>query len=777
MKNTKKVKELEKELEELRLKVSTLEEGLKSAEIFINNIKNNAVPVSPVTSNNSVNPAIPVSPVTSNNSVNPAIPVIPFNSLNPANSVNPLSPDNSSEVPKESRNNNNNNLVNSTSITNFTIPAPPPEAHHSNITNDVPVPVVIDANENNTIDQDEPEENTTKKSNTESWIGKILMGVLASLLVFIALVTFAKVLLPYLTDTVKIILMFVASILLTVIGFIFRKKKPENTLFIALLGCGSTCIYLSILVTGIYFKAISSIVMYVLIALWAIFVIFLKKNKNDWLYFTIGNLGYIVSIVFSVGQNDKSLIIPILIYAVMINVVYQIMYWKNEYQRHAQNVINSISLLVLQLIMSILFKKITEVIIVGIVAVTFALISMITYTVFDLFNYKKEHFIISAINIAIYIIEYFFINALYKMELPIILSFIVIIIPAVVLELINMYWRKKKLAEIPSIVNTVFSGIIFALATVIIYLKSHFLFYSGIILVIYSLIVAYGIIQKDQYFKIQGWVLVVICMIAGYSLKELSFTIVATILTLTSLIVEAIVINDSEPFKIVSYIVLLGWIIRIGGHVSDMELFANSSNVDDIITIVVYGIMALLNVVMVLTKFYRTKGKDEEGRKIRIVLDGLNLIYMFFGLIMMESSREVNLKIIYMLIAIALACVNLPVKDKGTRNRYLYTGIKFAFILYYILWIFKTPKFVISICMIAFAVICVTFGFWNRPIGKKLRIFGLAMSIIFVIKLIIADISYDSSVMKAVSYLICGILCFGISAIYNYFEKKQKRSE
>ena len=74
--------------------------------------------------------------------------------------------------------------------------------------------------------------------------------------------------------------------------------------------------------------------------------------------------------------------------------------------------------------------------------------------------------------------------------------------------------------------------------------------------------------------------------------------------------------------------------------------------------------------------------------------------------------------------------------------------------------------------MIAFAVLCIAIGFKNSLLTKGLRIFGLMTTLVFVVKFIIFDISFDSSVMKAISFLISGILCFGISAIYNHFEKK-----
>ncbi|ORX77911.1 hypothetical protein BCR32DRAFT_328737 [Anaeromyces robustus] len=1004
----------------------------------------------------------------------------------------------SAEVPTESFDNNNSEV--STPVLSNKSSIQPPTKYHPTI-KDL-LDNIID-NENNTTDKkiqpkvkdlldniiDNEKKTTDKKlqiiksfenSSTESWIGKILMGALASLLIFIALITFAKALLPYLTVTIKIILMFSSSIALTATGFIFNKKKPENTFFKALLACGSACIYLSILMTGIYFKATSSIVMYVLIALWAVLIIFLKKDKNDWLFFAIGNIGYLVSIIFTAQLKDKSLIIPVLIYILMISVVYNIMYWKNEYQRHTQNIINIISLGLFQIILSYVFGKITEVITVGIVSIAFDFISFMVYMIVDLFNYKKEYLYIAAANIAAYLRAYYILYILFKNEIPFIVSFTVVIIPAIVLEFINIYWRNKNLFNdkfSEFIVNGVLSGFLFYKAALILAYNNSFLFYSGIILVAYSMIIIYGIIKKYLYFKIQGWILIYLCLISGmlglekislsftlvaiiltltfsiveaiilndseyfkivsyialvgsivkllyqvndleyilsftivitlaivleiiniyYRIKDLSiyefivnaflsetlfykaaliladnnhflfysgiilvaysliviygiikkdlylkaqgwillylciifgmlglekislsFTLVAIILTLTFSIVEAIILNDSEyfkivsyialvgsieklliqvndleyilsftivitlaivleiiniyyrikdlsiyefivnafisetlfykaaliladnnhflfhsgiilvaysliviygiikkdlylkaqgwillylcvitemlvynfsltftfvstiltmsffivegkilndsePFKIVSYIALLGCIIRIGKQINDLQL--NSIDSNDIIFIT-YGIMVILNLVLVVTKFYKMKDKVKVGRYVLVVLNTLNYIYMIFGVLTMyryyirkKYIKSNILKASYMVLVFAIVCVINSPKI-------------FAALLYYSLWIFNVPNYVKSMCMITFAVVCIALGFRNKLTGKELRIFGLIMTLVFVVKFIIIDISIDSSILKALSYLISGILCFGISAIYNHFEKK-----
>jgi len=753
MKSSKKVKDLEKEVQELRYKIASLEEGLKTAETFINSIKNNGNPGLVVPN------VVITEPNDKNNNSEVSITVLKDESPLPPDNTNNLEQQQNIHPSENNKHPSENNRQ------------PSENNNQSTVDN-------ASSNKNNTT------ENKSKKkenSSAESWIGKILMGALASLLVFIALITFAKVLLPYLTDTMKIILMFVASFVLTGTGFFFTRRKPENTFYMALLACGSACIYLSVMMTGIYFKAISPIVMYVLIGVWAIFILFLKKDKFDWLFFVIGNLGYIASVIFTIRSKDKSLIIPVLIYILMINMVYQAIYWKNIYQRYTQNIINVMTLILFQIIITLYNIGSKEAIIVGVVAAAYSFIVFMSYPVFDFFHYSEKYFIIAVLNIGAYLVEYCFLrmNLNINYDHRIILSFVVFIIPAVVLEFNNMYWRSKNRKDVESILNLTISGILFYVATLILAIGNRFLYTSGIIVVIYSLIVMYGIIKKDQSFKIQGWCLVFLCIMGSLFLKaSLSFTIIAFILILASLIVEGIVLNNSVFFKIASYILMMIWIIRISCQISNLETYTID---DKILIVITYGIMSVLNSVMIMTKFYKTKKNEstdckKDENRIRFMLDVFNLIFILAGVILTTISNKIIYEIIYMVFMYALACVNLPIRGKESNGRYFYAGIKFALLIYFSLHKYKTPNLVISICMIAFSVVCVALGFMNRLIGKELRIFGLVMTLVFVVKFIILDISYDSSILKALSYLISGVLCFGISFIYNYFEKKGKQT-
>ena len=735
-----KVQELEREIEELKLKVAGLEEGLKNAEMRISSISTSQVSqpqtdivqaTETVQANQQPVQAMPT-PAPTYNNVQP----IPAATYSYSNSTQGQSAPIVNNVPPQRTYNTYGNTATPNTYGNY---AP------------------------QYVQQQRPANNIS----TESWIGKILMGALASLLVFIALITFAKLLLPYLTDGIKIALMFAASIALTATGFVLSKKKPSNTFFKALLACGSACIYLSILVTGIHFKAINSIVMYVLLAIWAIFMIFLKENKNDWLFFSIGNLGYFVSIMFTSGLKDKNLVIPMLIYVIIISAVYQIMYWKNRRQAKVQSVINIASLLLFQIIVTIIFGRCAEVYIVSALTVIWAFAGYLFFTFADLFKYNRNHFYFAIVNGLAFLFSYSTLNS--KLDLPEFITIGILLILAAGFEAICAFWRSNRLAQSESVINAILSGGMCFLAATLLADNYKMAFESGFIMIGFSLIAVYGILKKDVFFKLQGWALIALCMFIGFTTDTgVFFGFVCMVIAVASLIVEGIVLNDSALFKALSYICLLISIMRMGYLLQDIMVLSGK---EDMVCLGTYAVMAILNMVLTLTGFYKTNDKNN-GRELHLVLDVLNLLFILAGAGLMGIVHGKSMKAIYMVITFALACVNMPVKGNGSRYRYLYTGIKLGVLLLYSLCTFEAPSPVVSMSMIAFAVLCIAIGFKNSLFTKELRIFGLMTTLLFVVKFIVFDISFDSSLMKALSYLISGILCFGISAIYNHFEKK-----
>ena len=112
---------------------------------------------------------------------------------------------------------------------------------------------------------------------------------------------------------------------------------------------------------------------------------------------------------------------------------------------------------------------------------------------------------------------------------------------------------------------------------------------------------------------------------------------------------------------------------------------------------------------------------------------------------------------------------NLLTKLKGVVPGF-YIGIKLTLLVIVILNSFDAVNYMISISLFLFAIISIVIGF--KFAIKAFRLYGLLLSMISIVKLIMIDISYENTLGHALSFFVCGILCFVISMIYNVIDKK-----
>ena len=106
--------------------------------------------------------------------------------------------------------------------------------------------------------------------------------------------------------------------------------------------------------------------------------------------------------------------------------------------------------------------------------------------------------------------------------------------------------------------------------------------------------------------------------------------------------------------------------------------------------------------------------------------------------------------------------------DKHNSTLSLYLGTKLT-VLVIVVGMQMQHNTVVSIMLFILAIICIVIGL--RLKQKPLRIYALVLSLISVLKLLIFDISFDDKLARALSLLVCGVLCFSISFIYNKIEK------
>ena len=125
--------------------------------------------------------------------------------------------------------------------------------------------------------------------------------------------------------------------------------------------------------------------------------------------------------------------------------------------------------------------------------------------------------------------------------------------------------------------------------------------------------------------------------------------------------------------------------------------------------------------------------------------------------------------------AIGLFCINSYnfIKDREPMPS-IYVGLKFTVLIMVILTSYDAANYVLSISAFILAIAFIVLGFVMDI--KSLRIYGLVVSMLCVVKLVMIDITYDNTMGHALSFFISGVLCFVISAVYSLAEKKLRES-
>lgn len=76
---------------------------------------------------------------------------------------------------------------------------------------------------------------------------------------------------------------------------------------------------------------------------------------------------------------------------------------------------------------------------------------------------------------------------------------------------------------------------------------------------------------------------------------------------------------------------------------------------------------------------------------------------------------------------------------------------------------------ILSLCVIIVSSLFIIGGFMMKK--KGMRLFGLIIIFMSIIKMILIDISETSSLIRVIAFVFGGIICFGISYVYNRLEK------
>lgn len=114
-------------------------------------------------------------------------------------------------------------------------------------------------------------------------------------------------------------------------------------------------------------------------------------------------------------------------------------------------------------------------------------------------------------------------------------------------------------------------------------------------------------------------------------------------------------------------------------------------------------------------------------------------------------------------------------KTRGEhRGLMVWQFVKFSLYCWMVLTRLDSPGILVNIALLVIAILAIAVGFWLEH--KSVRVYGLVLSLLDVVSLVLFNIDYSDSLQMAGGIILCGGLCFVISFIYSKISKLRLRA-
>lgn len=607
----------------------------------------------------------------------------------------------------------------------------------------------------------------------EKLFGRSFMGIFASVLIFISLIIFATLMLPYLTDTMKLAGLYLLSFGLLTAGFVLSGKNPENKFYLAVIGCGCGSLYISLLLSDLYFKVFGDFMLYALILVWAVFVRYLARLKSL-VFHIIGQLGILISMILGTAlcvydADAAKFLVLTVFYLISAFVFANTPLFRLPRRNAAEDskaanvekdggwyaLCNHIFRLSDVFILTIGTLFLDSVFYPGsAVLKTASIVLLLLFLLLEYFLfYRKE----SVQGIAFQFLT-IAASCLFVCLLGLLTDWPEEVFPALVyvLSVILLFYITKKNTAY-GIISRLFSFLlIWAACYHADFISSHLCGYLTFIPFL-----LYGGLRKDKTYLYAG----VAFLFAFLPLAESPEHLIMVVLSY-ALFVYFASRTDDVPFSVSGYLALTLAVMFVVGDCSYTFLSQNSISQSYLKSeLITFFVVAALH--LALSKF-QYLGQEKPVEIMTYLINGL---LMAAGCILLYS---VLWQIPVILITVLLFTVNSGrILRKDARAGY-YAAFKYTLLMLCILGSYEVASYLISISLLLFAILSIVIGFYKNT--TAFRLYGLVLSMVSVIKLIMFDIRYDSTLENAVSFFVCGLLCFVISFLYNridhYLKKK-----
>lgn len=655
-----------------------------------------------------------------------------------------------------------------------------------------------------------------KPVSAEAWIGRNLIGIAASLLIFAGLIFLGVFAYDYLTDFLKMTIMFSISLIITLLGVFFNSKR-SNAFTLALTGCGTGSMFISIMLTHLYFDFIGDITAFTLLAVWLAGTLYLAKRVNSISISVIAHIGMIFSICFAYGAvlNDEKLAIVLIYQAVSTAVILlgNIICFRRTYR------FGLIASLLLSVTASFFMTArftgysagvindafdataLSDAFITSAFALQFLCASFLSYLLAvssSRLKNSESMLWIHAINKILWTVSLFIniTSAVYRMVschagfieyrgylstlAAVTLSFLLILAHGCLsIAMKNRLNFERRLSQM-SVIFMAFTAMGMLLSLWISGLFNDIdLNLPGFIVVGFLLLLA-GKYDKTRAYRglsLSFFILDMVFMcISGYSDLEDIGTIMLPLLYMTIYVATLAVLwlrKDAEERGRTSMLYRIFGFAAVELSLVSIILNASFNHKTPILLITLTTLAAVLYFI----DYDRTQGGGGSALSVLMKInEGFLVVFAAVSIAFFDGGM-VDQILCYVL-AITTSCLAFARLNRVFRRQSgiyeeIAAGIKLTILVLAIIrgntsWFDET--YVFSLVCMVIATLCIVTGFIIR--GKALRLYGLIFTLVCVLKLVTVDVANLNTILRVVAFIGGGVMCFIISAIYSYSNKK-----
>lgn len=638
-----------------------------------------------------------------------------------------------------------------------------------------------------------------KQNNIESLIGLNIINKLGIFLLIIGVITASQFTYYKLSDSLKSVFMFAIGFVLLLAGEWLNRKKP-NVFSLGLTSGGVAILYVALALSYFGFNILGMYLAIGLCILITIGAFILSQRYNSQTIAAFAMVGGYLPI-FSIAGN-KTMVYGAMVYFVILNILALTISINKKwivsvFIGFVLNVIGSLYIFSIMFFGTSFYPD-------GLITILYLVFAFITYTLIPIISsYKKQvsfknsDTVLLAFNTFISSIILY--SAFYVFDLDNftgLLTAIFAIIYAVLGRFIEKSMPKEKITKILFYITAItFVALIIPFQFDTMWLSLGWLI-EGVVLL------SYGILKEIKGFKKSGIIITSLCFSSFLFFDLLVypdhlFTFKYLSITIGSIIILAALIYKKDPkilkpnlFKNLSVINMWFfslYIITVEFKELLLSTLSESGNfnIDYLITATVVLVSFIL--AYIIPRIAILKDNNIKNISIAIYIIALTTFFFLnFSSPVIGSLNEVPLSlsitgtILLVLISILsiLALRDLVLtlildKKFGVEWYPFIISSFFVVILTQNLIIQYNLAFnnaVISTIYLATAFVWITLGFVKRYIF--IRRFGLALSILAVVKLFLIDLSFLTSGYKIISYFVFGITLLAISFVYQYFSKR-----